>query len=226
MNNIAIDVQVNPDIICPTIIGFLYNRPTNTGQVTSYATGDDAWQLANGTYDYNTPTNPATIVQLDTSHATPFFMLKENNKLGNKFRLTDENGDHYTDPIAGVKNVAGAYTIDYVIDHASGLAFWFERGVSNWATAISNANAATDNSFTDWRIPDIKTLWNLTYQFTSNPSFSFNYFPFIANQIRECWSSTTNEDTTTQASTIALLNRIFQRAKTDSKDYILVRNHY
>jgi len=189
--------------------GIAYQRPILTGQTTSYRTGDDAWHLANGTYDYTPPTYPDSYAQLDNADATPFITLLNNNAYGNKNRFTDENG-------------LQVYGSGLKIDHLTGLMWYTVHASGKWNQAIDAAAASSQGGFNDWRIPSDQELTSVDNKaFT----FAFNYTPFLCSA-STLWTSTTYATTTTAAYR-ATNNGIFgAQMKTNSQDYILVRNHY
>lgn len=136
--------------------GIAYNRPQLTGQLTSYRTGDDAWHLSNGTYDYTPPLYPTSYAQLDTGDAAPFLNLLNNNAFGNKNRFTDDAGGQ-------------TYSNNYVIDHLTGLGWYnYDFGDGTWNTHIDTAYNATDLTYSDWRLPNIEELYSILNKGQSN----------------------------------------------------------
>jgi hypothetical protein len=195
-----------------TASGIAYMLPISTGQYTSYVTNDDGWNYANNVYDYTMPTNPVSVAQLDTTHATPFLKLVANNSFGNKDRFTDDAGGQ-------------TYANDYVIDHLTRLGWYrvlnsFTR--ADWSTSIISATASTAVSFSDWRIPNLEELSTISQKFVN---VSFNYAPF--NLTMNAWASTTRIASTTQAYYIQgtpSLNGVL--AKTTLRDNVICRNHF
>jgi hypothetical protein len=197
--------------------GIAYDRPILTGQSTSYQTGDDAWHVSNGTYDYTPPTYPVSYSKLDTSHASPFLNLESNNAFGNKDRFTDDAGGQ-------------TYTNAYTIDHLTGLGWktTLETGTT-WSGAITAANAATDFSYSDWRVPSRKELYSILFaEITTgkNSLFLLDYAPFNNSTNTNYWCSTTTVLNSLNAFNIDNDGRHSQTAKTGSLSYYLVRNHY
>lgn len=205
-----------PNPITPS--GIVYQRPSLSGQLTSYRTGDDAWHLANGTYNYTPPTNPSSVAQLDTAHATPFLMLKANNVFGNKNRFTDDGGNQ-------------TYANDYVIDHLTGLGWYrLTQGAStNWSDNIDAAEASTILSYTDWRMANVKEYDSIG----NRRMVGFNYAPFslTGSPIAVYQTSTTDNSNTSNYVRYQITALILQSsdAKTTAlanRAMLLVRNHY
>ena len=192
--------------------GIAYDRPILTGQTTSYRTGDDAWNLANGVYDYTPPVYPVSFAALDFNAISPFTTLISNNAFGNKNRFTDING-------------LQVYGDNYVIDHLTGLGIY--RVVTNnteiWGLMIDRAVASTQNSFTDWRMVNRNELASIQ-QLTPLLN-TLNYSPLnIANNI---FSSTTYTVTTSAFRMVNSGGELRQQSKTNTSQYLLlVRNHY
>lgn len=192
--------------------GIAYDRPILTGQTTSYRTGDDAWNLANGVYDYTPPVYPVSFAALDFNAISPFTTLISNNAFGNKNRFTDING-------------LQVYGDNYVIDHLTGLGIY--RVVTNnteiWGLMIDRAVASTQNSFTDWRMVNRNELASIQ-QLTPLLN-TLNYSPLnIDNNI---FSSTTYTVTTSAFRMVNSGGELRQQSKTNTSQYLLlVRNHY
>lgn len=199
--------------------GIAYNRPIPTGQVTSYRTGDDGWNLINGVYSYTPPSNPLYIAALDFNAVTPFLTLVDNNAFGNKDRFTDVNG-------------LQVYANNYAIDHLTGLG-WFTLvfPLSSWNTAIDSANASVLLGFSDWMIPNNKYM---EYILNLELSNAMDYTPFRTppNMGVILWTSTTNISFNTSAFGITpYLNATnnynnTRIPKVNSANYLMVRNHY
>ena len=192
--------------------GIAYDRPILTGQTTSYRTGDDAWNLANGVYDYTPPVYPVSFAALDFNAISPFTTLISNNAFGNKNRFTDING-------------LQVYGDNYVIDHLTGLGIY--RVVTNnteiWGLMIDRAVASTQNSFTDWRMVNRNELASIQ-QLTPLLN-TLNYSPLnIDNNI---FSSTTYTVTTSAFRMVNSGGELRQQSKANTSQYLLlVRNHY
>lgn len=192
--------------------GITYDRPLVTGQDTSYRTGDDASQLASGTYEYTAPTSPLNYAQIDKDAIDPYRTLLHNNIFANKNRFTDTGGTQ-------------TYADDYVIDHLTGLGWYrISQPTSSWNDAIDNTLSSTQNGFSDWRLPNQSEYYSVLDR--ENGTIWWNYSPFnISNSTRK-WSSTTDSNTTTSA--LIFQSRTFVtrgKVQTDPIHY-LVRNHY
>jgi len=189
--------------------GIAYARPTLSGQLTSYRTGDDAWHLTNGTYDYTPPVYPVSYAQLDTTDAQPFFNLISNNAFGNKYRFTDING-------------LQVYGDNYIIDHLTGLGWYKGLTSGTWETQIDDAVASTQNGFSDWRLPTVKeivTIYNAHY------AQVINYAPFSFST--SIMSSTTRSANSTQAHRLSQsAGQITVVGKSSTTFSMKIRNHY
>jgi len=195
-------VQV-PNPIVPS--GIAYQRPSLTGQTTSYRTGDDAWQVANNPYS-TAPTNPTHIARL-----VNFTTLAENNAFGNTNRFTDSVGGQ-------------TYVNNYVIDHFTGLGIYRVLSLAtDWNNSIDNALSSTQNGLAGWKIPNYNE-WLSVCDFSLVDN-KLDYAPFSISGNSRHWTSTTLADTTANA-------WFFQRTmggivKTTSTNfYLLFRNHY
>lgn len=200
---------------CPTASGIAYDRPELTGQTTSYRTGDDGWNLANNIYDYTAPSYPTSYAKLDTVALAPFTTLVDNNAFGNKNRFTDING-------------LQVYGDNYVIDHLTGLGWYrLEQTAVNWNPAIDNAASSTQNSYSDWRLPNIKE-YNSIATFEAG---AWNYAPFSLVPTSQWWTSNTSYGVTTAALVVDDIasdryNVASQAKGSTVREYLLVRNHY
>jgi len=195
--------------------GIAYKRPTLTGQITSYSTGDDAWHLANGTYDYTPPIYPVSYAELDTTALDPHRTLVSDNTFGNTNRYTDING-------------LQVYGDNYIIDHLTGLG-WY-RVVSatgtTWDTAISNAYASTTLGYSDWRIPNQQELISVTEAEALTGVFNHSPFNYVSGQYINCSNTQINNS----ANTIKIVNTsldtaIFGKA-IGVGVYFICRNHF
>lgn len=208
------DVDLVGELVSITPSGILYQRPILTGQTTSFANYDDAWNLANNVYDYTRPANPLTVAELDHDAVSPFITLKENNAFGNTNRFTDING-------------LQVYADHYIIDHLTGLGWYSQDSATyNWGTIILRAYNATDLGYTDWRIPNMSELLSIR---NLNPgSAPYAYAPLLTHfyQIGNFWSSTTNP--TSSANAIRLSSNALEsdNAKTTPQRPLYCRNHY
>jgi hypothetical protein len=208
-------VQI-PNPIVPS--GIAYQRPSLTGQTTSYRTGDDAWHLTNGTYTYVPPPYPTSFARLDMGSVSPFTTLFSNNAFGNTDRFTDDAGGQ-------------TYANDYVIDHLTGLGYYrIVQGAStDWDTNIDNAEVSVLLGFTDWRVCNFQE-----YDVIGNRSMvGFNYAPFslTGSPISVFQTSTTRNDLTThyiryQISTFIQQASELKTTALASRGVLFCRNHY
>jgi len=191
--------------------GILYKRVILSASITSYRTGDDANNSINNAYSPR-PANPLYVAELDYNNTTPFIKLKEVNAFNNLDRFTDDLGTQ-------------VYLNDYIIDHLTGLA-WIKLGQTtlfNWNDAIDSGLSATDFSFSDYFLPNIKQLQTLFDTENGNP---LNYTPF--NTTLNLWTSTTRKANTLQAWVLNGAAGIYEfTLKTNTnRRRILCRYHY
>jgi len=230
----------NTDITCTPGAagsGIFYQRPNFPGSRTSYADYDEAWQNTNNTYDY-TNASPATIARLDLDNTYPFHFLVDNNTFGNKSRFTDENGEYYTNPFDNTTGTdPGVYSMPYVIDHLTGLAYNTSLDTAaTWTAALTAANSKTFNSFSDWRMCNVNE-YNVILCFDvdeaiPNKYAGLSYLPFALLVSEKCFTSTTVKVATTKAvmyfnaftsDSGVLINR---ELKSASLRYYTCRNHF
>jgi hypothetical protein len=182
-----------------------------TGQTTSYATGDD------GYYQFG--------------RLVDFFTLKTNNVFGNTYRFTDENGNFYLDPILGTKNIATAFQTGYVIDHSTGLGWAmanFSAGPVTWPNALTAIAGITLLGHSDFFMPNINEYPTLLNTELTTP---IGYYPFLAvtAQIGICWTSTTWKNNTGNAYKInmnATLPITGSLGKSGTMGYFAARLHF
>ena len=198
--------------------GIAYDRPQLSGQLTSYGTGDDADNLANGVYDYTPPIFPVSFAELDTTDIAPFLTLLSNNTFSNTDRFTDSAGNQNYDGTGGSIN-------NYLIDHLTGLGWYLvQQSGSNWSTELANANSSTVATFSDWRManrPEQSSV--LDHELTS----VLNYAPFsnILNNFAR--TSTTMASGTSSAYRVNSSSVFGSGAKTNTSNAnFLVRNHF
>lgn len=180
-----------------------------TGQFVSFAAGDDG--------------------DLELGRGVDFITLDCDNVFGNTARFTDSVGAQNYDG-------TGGSLVDYIIDHLIGLGWYrVKQGTSNWATAISNANASVVAGFADWRIPNRNELNSVMNRGVARP---LNYAPFNLESGAAAtvlfWMSTTHPANATMAF-MAIVNhatqpnaihRTDEQAKANSRNYIFCRNHF
>ena len=152
----------------------------NTGQTTSYRTGDDG--------------------DLQTGRPTDFFTLASNNPFGNTNRFTDElGGTTYTNDIV----------IDWSTYDGSTVLGWYrvENGVNiNWNDSIDNALLTSIGTFTSgWRLPNMNEIASII---NWESIYLLNYAPFNNNTTFTYWTSTTRANNTGRA--LAFLNNGYQ----------------
>lgn len=206
-SNIASVTAYSSIGVTPT--GIAYQRPSLSGQTTSYATYDDAWHLANGSYDYTPPANPEYIAELDTTAINPFITLKNNNAFGDLNRFTDELGTQI-------------YANDYLIDHLTGLGWTKLRPFTGtYADALPYSNTYTLLGFTDFRAPSCYESLSLNSLESTGVTTPFTYSTRIH-------STTTNHSNTAQVYYPFFIDgRMLTNNKTASSlEWAFCRNHY
>ena len=198
--------------------GIAYDRPVLTGQTTSYRTGDDAWSLANGVYDYTPPVYPVSYAALDFNAVSPFTTLISNNAFGNKSRFTDDLGTQI-------------YANNYIIDHYTGLGYadTLRGGSQSWDTNIDEAVALTFNSFSDWRVANFYEIYSIVD--TSDKPLNYSPFNFSGSPTSVLQTSTTRHDNTLQYLRMVISSYVNSAAENkttalSSRGYLAVRNHY
>lgn len=165
-----------------------------TGQTTSYRTGDDG--------------------DIEAGRNTSFTVLAENNPFGNTNRFTDELGGQ-------------TYTKNIVIDWSTydgSTVLGFRRSPinsGNWAASIDACLAVSIAPYTSgWRMPNITEVQNLINYSQTN---GLDYSPFLGFGVG-IWTSTTFVGATTEAFwCYNYYNRIEQRAKSVSSNYMPCR---
>ena len=192
--------------------GIAYNKPQVGAQLTSYHLYDEAWNLANGVYLENPPSNPTHTARLDTTNARPDLTLIDNNSFGNKDRYTDING-------------LQVYGDDYIIDHLGGYGIYLiTTGTSNLSDALNNTNSSTILGYTDWRVPTLKEFTSIQSMEALNSrvaprNFAANYY-WVCTYRYDGFASTYGLGyLPTQGATAALL-------KTSTVNYIMIREHF
>jgi hypothetical protein len=120
-----------------------------TGQTTSYRTGDD----------------------ISRGRLTDFFTLEENNPFGNTDRFTDLNGlQVYSNSIIIDWSTLG--NNDSVLLYYIGDALTYR----NWATAIDLHLSSTIGGLTGWNLWNVKEVVNVCN--IANKPYRMNYAPF------------------------------------------------
>jgi len=214
----------------------IYSRPIPTGQVSVYATYDDAWMTINRPDTY-LPTSGILIgLQL-----YKVWRLTTNNTFNNNFRYTGLNGA-YWDPDTSLYYIAdgtstttfaSAFPDYYVIDHYTGLAWIALASASNvtWTTALSDCIALTTSGFNDWMLPNVNhlvSIMDLSYVYPlGNSTYPTANVPFhnVSNGTK--WTSTTIENTNTRAYVITPTGGVATNVlKSGVGRYIPVRYHF
>lgn len=146
-------------------------KPLQTGQTTSYISGDDG--------------------DTENGRLTDFFTLTQNNSFGNTNRFTDT---------AGGQTYANDVVIDhatgfkwYRIDLATELGM-----TQDWEDCINNASNVTADGG-GWRAPNVKELMTLA-NFETNTLFEYAPFNYVITGTgSRLWTSTTYKINTARA---------------------------
>jgi hypothetical protein len=198
-----------------TLSGIHYQRPFFSGQTTSYRTYDEAWQFANGSYDYTPPSNPTHIARMDETVTTNlrFFTLADNNAFGNTNRFTDENG-------------LQVFGNNYTIDHLTGLGIYTVlQSNLPWDTHIDNTPSKTTLGYTDFRMANINEINSLCY-YEAATLFNYTGLSSLQNSNNQ-WTSSTPHSFSTSAYHYNVIHGLLNwRAKTNNGRAVYVRNHY
>lgn len=126
---------------------------------------------------------------LEKGRLPTFTTLTCDNPFGNTNRFTDELGGQ-------------TYTNNLVCDWATGL-MWYRTlsALATWNTAIDNAEASTQASYTDWRIPNMTEMISIANMGVSG---GLDYSPFNQAALASnafLWTSTTAPGLSTWAQT-------------------------
>ena len=173
---------------------------------------------------------------ISSGRLVDFFTLNCNNPFGNTFRFTDENGDHYTDTdsdgLPDTKNIAGAFSNGYFIDHGTGIAYsWGGATSRNWNAQVDAALAHTNVGFSNFELPNIKELFSLT---ANNAALGVRYEPILSilsGSPGGFWSSNTVDFDTTQAKFLLIAadqngGNVQPGFKTSVVHAFFARNHF
>lgn len=201
--------------------GIHYNRPIITGHDVSYDLYDEAWQLANGTYDYAPPSNPIHSAQLDSNAVSPFTTLVNQNEFGNLNRFTDENG-------------LQVYGNNYAIDHYTGLGWDLTPSpFAFYAAHLTNAEAHSNAlGMNDFRTPNQNEMQSVFNFGLLNDRDTLGYSPFnnpFTGFFMSCTTTPQNAGTSLNFnSPVQVYGYISQnRAKASvSCQTYYIRNHY
>jgi len=161
--------KLNSTVEVPTASTPVGATLMQTGQTTSYRTGDDG--------------------DLKAGRATDFFTLASNNPFGNPDRFTDElSGQTYTNDIV----------IDWSTYDGATVLGWrrtLNSSAISWNDAIDEALTLSIGGYTNgWRLPNVNELCSLI----NWQGDAFTYSPFNIENTRFLLSSTTNIDNTSQ----------------------------
>lgn len=211
-NTLDQTVTINTPVTDPTLTpweehvarsGRGYAFPMPTGQTTVYRTGDDAY-IENTIF--TTAIRTANSLKAINTLAD-FYTLNNNNAFGNINRFTDING-------------LQVYGDNYVIDHYTGLG-WYTVSIGTivWNDAIDNALASSQNSYTDWFLPNINQIQ--TMRNTTIPVYSVYLIHNGSNQ-----TSTTSPLITTEEIRINTNFETVGLIKTATRPTVICRKHY
>ncbi len=149
-----------------------------------------AWHIANGTYNYTPPTNPASIAALPNDYiaSDDRALLLQNNKFGNKYRFTNDIGEQFVEGFAKSADNSSARK-RMCLDHLSGLAYYVEDAYNDLVNrtitqAIGFAKNFTYAGHSDWRLADAAEYLNAVNYNDWNNSYQAVYAPFVDNNIR------------------------------------------
>jgi len=178
-----------------------YNYPRPTGQTTVYRTGDDADIEAT----IFAPVRIANSLKVQNSLVN-ILTLGNTNSFGNTNRFTDVDG-------------LQVYGDNYYIDHYTGLGWYSLTSNSNWDNGIDTALSSSQNSFTDWFMPNRFQLESLRDDQSTN-TYGFMVIPNAAT-----WTSTTSLTSTTAIVSFTQ-HRMLQDTKTVTYKLALCRKHF
>ena len=172
-----------------------------TGQTTSYATGDDG--------------------NLHHGRLADFFTLKTNNIFGNTHRFTDENGN---------QTYASNYVIDHATGLGwcrteQTTAVSWSNAISSANGFSLNTTIGTLSNF---YLPNMSEFLSIMNMENSN-NVTLNYSPFnIAGTSNGRWVSTSISNPNTSAVKIstAVIPQLTTAAKTGTAPYFVVRRHF
>jgi hypothetical protein len=161
--------------------GIAYKRPIVNIKDVQYRVGDGKWHWDNGTYIFSNPTTPEYY-----QDRIGLYGLTNNNVWGHNYRFCGMDGGYYDgvgyyNVTGGTSNYATSYPNEVIIDHLTGLGWYFYKTLDG-ETAIWNAAIdATHNvnlfslGYTDWRLAS-KDEW-VTLAYIRTSLVQFNYQP-------------------------------------------------
>jgi len=241
---------LTPFVATPTVgqSGIAYNPPVQSGQFTSFITGDEGDNASNAVYNYTPPAFPIHYARLDFTVGTELFAtLVTNNEFGHKFRLTGLTGGYWDKGALDYKDVNGvstslalAFPSDYIIDQYTGIGWLaIQQGnptLEKLAAAIILATAATDAGFSDWRVPSRPEIMSIIRVADSDSTGSTRmaYDPFQdlnaaagVTQNREHWTCTNvSNSSTTYFRVNASAVITATNATTFSRGFYICRSHH
>ena len=223
----AIAVSV---VFANTVVGatlpVTYNWPEPTGRGSSQRVGDDFWVEQN-IFAGARIVGRKPVLDIEThGERKGWFFLVENNTFGNKQRFTDKvGGSSY-----------GAND-NYVIDHYTGLGWDTAnpntRSSSDWEPAIDFVIGLTQSGFSDWFMPSLTQLISINnygsthvYDWRGLDSVAGYTLPFRYNSNSVYWTSTRNNNVTSQIQSGRRGGDIFTRSKTTNALHHLCRKHF
>lgn len=216
--------------------GIHYHRVIPWDQNDPSLTAYVAYQKTQGTYDYTPPSNPETIAMLANGYVgtDSGARLAENNRFGNTFRYTNDEGEQYTEGFAE----SGSNTSSnprYCIDHLTGLG-WYVQDAYNDRVQRTPSEASTYVSsftyagFSDWRLADAAEYIVAAHYADVNNSYTGVYTPFVDQLTRnyggQFWYGTYTKDN--KYLQLRTNGATFQeRSATNTSGHLLmVRNQY
>lgn len=217
--------------IAGSVNSIMYIRPLLTGQLTSYATGDDAWRAQNGLYaNIKQGTRPVLQGQdPDTMDGTinDLIMLSPRtpNFFNNLYRFTDNYGGQ-------------TYSDDYAIDHLSGLGIAFNLPFTNriWSVRISDALSFSLLGYDDFYLAnssEIRYIFN-RWLLNSGVVWVTNYVPFAGKIFNNPGDLRLNTSTTLLSNTTRFWNiagtsgteSTLPKAGINNLSDVYIRNHF
>lgn len=153
-----------PSVVEPS--GWLYQTPDYSGDLISYETFDNAYNVDAGLTSNPVNANPLHIARLNFTHATPFFKLDDINQFLNFDRFTDEDG-------------LQIFGNDYIIDHLYNRAYkiTFVTG-KLYGVHLTDAEAYTNLGFSNFRCLNTGEWLTLFNYGTAGTRSTMNYAPF------------------------------------------------
>jgi hypothetical protein len=187
------DEQLNLTIQVPAITSITSNV-INTGQETSYRTGDDGDRFLNGDY--------ASVNMADLSD---FYTLSTANEWGHFKRYTGDTGgymDEATGNFFDVNGVAttklGAFPNEILRDYATRRRWYLRRsGARTWNDCITLTLTESRGGETGWFCPNRSEYESLSSANSKSPSYIDNRL--FNWSVQNMWCSTTEKNITTNA---------------------------